>query len=115
MYRRGTLLCADPAVGLIRAHTLQRLQSSPEAPNPALQLPGMPARYSLLLLYWDIPKGLRATILPNWLGFPNKNLRKSSGHTSMDLSYNHLPNWFGDHVSAMCVISFTEEDRNEIM
>lgn len=51
MYRRGTLLCADPAIGLIRAHPLHRLQSSPEVPNPALELPGTPARYFLLLLY----------------------------------------------------------------
>lgn len=51
MYRRGTLLCADRAIGLIRAHTLHRQQSSPEVPNPALELPGIPARYSLLLLY----------------------------------------------------------------
>lgn len=76
MYRRGTLLCADPAIGLIRAHTLHRQQSSPEIPNPALEyLPGILCYF--FTLYWDI--------LPNWLGFPNMNLRESPGHTSMDL------------------------------
>lgn len=106
MYRRGTLLCADPAIGLIRAHTLHRQQSSPEVPNPALELPGIPASILcyFFTLYWDI--------LPNWLGFPNMNLRESPGHTSMDLSYSHLP----DCLVTMCqqCVLFPLQKRTEM-
>lgn len=87
-------------------------QKSPEVPSPSTELPKVSVKP---ILYWVSSKGLSTSILPCWLGFPNMNLREQSGHTGMDLSYSHLPDWSGDLDLATCVAFTKNKDRHELM